>query len=51
MFEYCITNGEGTLIDYGTVSRGQNFVLSFLASLKGETLMISECGPNCETGK
>lgn len=49
MYEYAISEGEGTLVDYGVfASYGLLNVLESL--LEGEYIIIKECKYNCVTG-
>lgn len=49
MYEYAVSSGEGTLVDYGVfASYGLLDVLGNL--LEGEYIIIKECNFNCVTG-
>lgn len=52
MIEYAITNGKGTLIDYGVV---ENMIYAFeeatLASEYEHSFHMRPCPVDCETGK
>jgi hypothetical protein len=45
MYEYAISRGEGTLVDYGVFAS-----YGILDLLEGDLLIIQECSPNCVTG-
>ena len=52
MFEYAISKGPGTLIDYGTFIDMDHAPDSvFIAGLGLDTLVIEECPDDCETGE
>jgi len=49
MYEYAVSSGEGTLVDYGVFSPyGLLFMIGDL--LEGESLIIQECEEDCVTG-
>ncbi len=49
MYEYAISRGEGTLVDYGVFSSwGLLHIVENL--LEGEVLIIQECEEDCITG-
>ena len=49
MYEYAISRGEGTLVDYGVFSSyGLFYMIENL--LEGESLIIQECEEGCKTG-
>jgi hypothetical protein len=50
MFEYAISEGEGTLIDYGVFD---DWMLTGVIDRMSpeESLTISRCTDDCETGK
>jgi hypothetical protein len=48
-FEYVITAGEGTLIEFGVIQDWE--VLNMVESLAYEDLLIAPCDDDCETGQ
>jgi len=51
MFEYAISDGEGTLIDYGVVDVASIAVTAIIAASKMWAIIIAPCPDDCETGK
>jgi len=54
MFEYCVTNGKGTLIDYGVLNQSAlaaRFHRIRIGSEKPYRFTAMEVYENCETGK
>lgn len=50
LFEYAITNGEGTLIDYGVLDIVGLMTKDFAYLVEGYIVHIAECDENCQTG-
>lgn len=48
-YEYAVSDGEGTLLDYGVVSATEAY--NGIAWFGDKTLIIAPCEPDCETGK
>lgn len=51
MAEYAISDGEGTLIDYGIVYSEAILLLTEEALLMGRTSIFGPCSDDCETGQ
>ncbi len=57
MYEYAITAGEGTLIEFGVMEWRLFVALSemletYISGVEnGQTLIIAPCDDDCETGK
>ena len=63
MFEFCISAGEGTLLDYGMVNADEDLhyrVFPFGSNIdmevlfqpqEGKTVILSPASPDCQTGK
>ena len=49
MYEYAISRGEGTLVDYGVLS-SYDLLYVFENLLEGESLIFQECEEDCVTG-
>ena len=49
MYEYAISRGEGTLIEYGILSY-YYLLLTLDDLLDGELIIIQECEEDCVTG-
>jgi hypothetical protein len=51
MFEYAISAGEGTLLDYGIVNLYKMADIMLQAALNRQTILIGPAYLGCQTGK